>query len=250
MSIIQKKIALITGASEGIGAALSFELLCSGFKVIGISSNKRKISKIKKQFSKFNNSFIAHCADVRNFKDLKEISKKTKKIDLLILNAGIYIPVKADKPNLEIFKKHNDINYMGIINSYVAFVGNMLLNKKGTIIFMSSISGWVGLPKAAAYGPTKSAVRSFAQSVRFDLENHGIKIKVCSPGFVNTPATKQNKFYMPGLIEADTAAKIILSKIKSSSFEITFPFFFSFIMKILSLLPDKISYKLIKKITS
>ena len=115
---------------------------------------------------------------------------------------------------------------------------------------MSSITAWLGLPKAAAYGPTKSALKSFAQSARYDLDKYGIKIKVCSPGFVNTPATKKNKFYMPGLLEADLAAKKILKGINSSKFEITFPFMFSTFMKLLSILPNEISYKLIKKVIS
>ena len=125
----------------------------------------------------------------------------------------------------------------------------MIVNKKGTIVVMSSISGWIGLPKASAYGPTKSALRSFAQSARYDLEKHGITVKLCSPGFVNTPATSQNNFYMPGLLEPDVAAKIIIKNLESRKFEISFPFFFSCFMKFLSILPDMISYKIIRSVT-
>ena len=85
----------------------------------------------------------------------------------------------------------------------------MLLNKNGQIIIMSSISGWLGLPKAAAYVPTKAALRSFAQSIRYDLSSKGIKVQVCSPGFVETPATSSNDFYMPGLMKVDKAAIMI-----------------------------------------
>ena len=249
MSKLERKIAVITGVSEGIGSALSFELLKLDYKVVGISSNKDKIINIKKKFSDFHDTFFPYCADVRNFKDIKIISKKIRIVDLLILNAGIYLPTEADKPDLEIYKRHNDINYMGVINTYSAFISKMVLRKKGTILIMSSIAGWLGLPKASAYGPTKSALRSFAQSARFDLEKHGIKIKLCSPGFVNTPATQKNDFYMPSLIESDLAAKKILNKLTTSRFEITFPFIFSYFMRLISLLPFNISFRLIKKIT-
>ena len=151
-----------------------------------------------------------YCADVRNYDDLKKISLKVKRIDLLILNAGIYQPVRVDRPNLQIFKTHYDVNFMGVLNAYVAFISKMISSKQGTILIMSSITAWIGLPKAAAYGPTKSALKSFAQSARYDLDKYGIKIKVCSPGFVDTPATKKNNFYMPGLLEADIAAKKFL----------------------------------------
>ena len=114
---------------------------------------------------------------------------------------------------------------------------------------MSSISGWLGLPKAAAYGPTKAALRSFSQSARYDLEKYGIKNEFCSPGFVDTPATSQNKFYMPGLLEPDVAAKIIIKNLETRKFEISFPFVFSYFMKFLSILPDMISYKIISSVT-
>ena len=102
---------------------------------------------------------------------------KVKRIDLLILNAGIYQPVRVDRPNLQIFKTHYDVNFMGVLNAYVAFISKMISSKQGTILIMSSITAWIGLPKAAAYGPTKSALKSFAQSARYDLDKYGIKIK-------------------------------------------------------------------------
>ena len=78
MTITNKKVAIITGASEGIGAALSLELLQNNFEVIGISSNKKKIKKIKNKLSHFNTCFKMYCADVRNYDDLKKFSLKVK----------------------------------------------------------------------------------------------------------------------------------------------------------------------------
>ena len=123
----------------------------------------------------------------------------------------------------------------------------MIFNKRGTILIISSIAGWVGLPKASAYGPTKSALRSFAQSIRYDLDKFNIKVKICSPGFIKTRATSKNNFYMPSLMEPDVAAKIILSRINSTKFEISFPLIFSSFMRLLSIIPDRWSYFLIKK---
>ena len=105
------------------------------------------------------------------------------------------------------------------------------------------------MPKASAYAPTKSALRSFAQSIRYDLINYNIEVKLCSPGFVNTKAVKVNDFKMPGLIEPNVAAKIILKNISNKKFEITFPWLFSSLMKLLTYVPDILSYKLIKYVT-
>ena len=113
---------------------------------------------------------------------------------------------------------------------------------------MSSLSAWIGLPKAAAYGPTKAALRSFAQSIRYDLTSYNIKVQVCSPGFVETKATSINDFNMPGLLKVEEAAKIIYKNMNTNKFEFSFPFLFSTFMRVFSLLPDKISSFLIKKL--
>ena len=244
-----KKTAVITGASEGIGASLVNELLDNNYKVIAISRNLKKLSKLKSFNSKYKNDLKVFSVDVTNLSQLLSVSKVIDSPDLLILNAGIYEPVLIKNFSVETFVKQCEVNYLGVIKSFEAFTKKMLLSKSGTVLIMSSIAGWIGLPKASAYAPTKSALRLFAQSIRYDLEKYNIKVKLCSPGFVNTKAVKVNDFKMPGLIEPDVAAKIIFKNINSKNFEITFPWLFSTLMKILTYLPDNLSYKLIKYFT-
>ena len=244
-----KNIAVITGASEGIGAALVNELLKNDFEVVAISRNFKKLLKLKSLNSKFKNDLKIFSADVRNSSQLLSIAKEIDTPDLLILNAGIYEPVVVEKFSVETFIKQSEINYLGVIKSFDSFIKKMIISKSGTVLIMSSIAGWIGLPKASAYAPTKSALRSFAQSIRYDLSKYNIKVKLCSPGFVNTKAVKVNNFKMPGLIEPNVAAKLILKNLSSKKFEITFPWGFSTIMKLLTYLPDNLSYKFIKHVT-
>ena len=244
-----KKIAVITGASEGIGAALVNELLQNNYKVIAISRDFKKLSKLKSYNSKFKNNLEVYSADVTNSFQLLSVAKNISSPDLLILNAGIYEPVLIEKFSVDTFIKQSEINYLGVIKSFDAFIKKMLLSRSGTVLIMSSIAGWIGLPKASAYAPTKSALRLFAQSIRYDLAEYNIVVKLCSPGFVNTKAVKVNDFKMPGLIEPNVAAKIILKNISNKKFEITFPRLFSSLMKFLTYVPDNLSYKLIKYVT-
>ncbi|MFL2821005.1 MAG: SDR family NAD(P)-dependent oxidoreductase [Alphaproteobacteria bacterium] len=244
-----KKIAVITGASEGIGAALVNELLQNNYKVIAVSRNIKKLSKLKSFNSKYKSNLEVFSADVTNSFQLLSVAKNIGPPDLLILNAGIYEPVSIENFSVETFIKQSEINYLGVIKSFDAFIKKMLLSRSGTVLIMSSIAGWIGLPKASAYAPTKSALKSFAQSIRYDLAKYNIVVKLCSPGFVNTKAVKVNDFKMPGLMEPNVAAKIILKNINSKKFEITFPWLFSSIMKFLTYLPDNLSYKLIKYVT-
>ena len=245
-----KKTAVVTGASEGIGAALVNEFLQNNYKVIAISRNLKKLSKLKSFNSKYKNDLKIFSADVTNSSQLSSIAKDIKSPDILILNAGIYEPVIIENFSVKSFIKQSEINYLGVIKSFDAFIKKMLLSKSGTVLIMSSIAGWIGLPRASAYAPTKSALKLFAQSIRYDLAKYNIVVKLCSPGFVNTKAVKVNDFKMPGLIEPNVAAKIILKNIDSKKFEITFPWFFSTFMKFLTYLPDNLSYKFIKYVTS
>ena len=85
-------------------------------------------------------------------------------------------------------------------------------------------------------------------SIKTFKNSKGIKVQVCSPGFVETAATSVNDFYMPGLLKADKAARLIYKYMHSRKFEFTFPLGFSLFMRVLSVLPDKISSYLINKI--
>jgi len=243
----KKKIAFVTGVSDGIGAAFTKILLQNGWEVIGISRNEQKLNSFKNSINSISNVFKSYKCDVQNIEKLKKIANENNAVTLLFLNAGIYNPIDSSKSNLEIYKEHINVNLLGVINCYEAFLPKMLEEGDGKIIIMSSISGWIGLPKAAAYGPTKAALRSFAQSIRYDLKPKGISVQVCSPGFVETSATSVNDFYMPGLMKVEDAAKLIFKNMFKKKFEFSFPFIFSLLMRILSVLPDKLSSFLIRK---
>ena len=243
----KKKIAFVTGVSDGIGAAFTKILLENRWEVIGISRNQQKLNSFKKSINLISNVFKSYKCDVQNIEKLKKIANENNAVTLLFLNAGIYNPIDSSKSNLEIYKEHINVNLLGVINCYEAFLPKMLEEGDGKIIIMSSISGWIGLPKAAAYGPTKAALRSFAQSIRYDLKPKGISVQVCSPGFVETSATSVNDFYMPGLMKVEDAAKLIFKNMFKKKFEFSFPFIFSLLMRILSVLPDKLSSFLIRK---
>ena len=111
------------------------------------------------------------------------------------------------------------------------------------------MTGWRGLPKAAAYGPTKAALISLAESLAFDLIPAGIKIQLVSPGFVDTEATAINDFDMPGLVSASHAAREIISGMQRDEFEITFPKGFTRMVRLASLMPWRRYFSMIRKRT-
>ena len=243
-----KMVAWITGASSGIGKELAKQLSSKGWRLALTSRNLKNLKLVAEELSE---ESLILSADVSNKEEIKlayeKIINKFNKIDLCILNAGIYNSVDALKLDSSIFKKHMDVNYMGVVHCLELIIPHFLKNKIGHISIISSPTGWRGLPLASAYGPSKAALNNLAQSLRYQLEPKGIKIQIISPGFVSTNATPINEHKLPGIISSTLAAKKIIKALSSSSFETIVPnYYLLWLLYILKFLPENLSYKLIK----
>ena len=141
--------------------------------------------------------------------------------------------------NLNKIREIMEINYFGTINSINSIYNYFSEKKSGQISIISSVAGYRGLPAAGAYCASKAALISFAESLYFDLKRKGVKVKVISPGFIKTPMTDENDFPMPMMKSPEYAAeKIYAGLVKKNNFEIHFPKSFTFIMKIIQILPN------------
>ena len=245
----RKEHVLITGASSGIGASLALLMAELGYKV---SAGARRIDKL--QALQVQNSAITPIQmDVSDQNSvtagLDAAISENGQIDIAVLNAGIYQPVDASAFDLSVYQQHLAVNYTGILYCLDGLIPAMTTRKAGHIAFMASVAGYRGLPRSAAYGPTKAAVQNLAESIYFDLAPKGIKIQLINPGFVETEATAVNDFIMPDLISSQTAAKLLLEGLGSDRFEIAFPKRFVRKMKWLRMLPANSYLKLIAKFT-
>ena len=110
------------------------------------------------------------------------------------------------------------------------------------------MAGYRGLPASGAYCASKSALSSFAESLYFEMKRKNVRISLISPGFIKTPMTDMNDFPMPMIKTPEFAAgEIYKGLIKGKSFEIHFPKSFTFIMKLLRILPSSIYFKIVEK---
>jgi len=240
---------LITGSSSGIGAALSKKITAKGYQVSGIARRKCRLAELSKQ----NKAFKGYSADVGDPEALmtaiNEAKANSGPIDVAILNAGIYQPQDGTKIDPAVYEHHMRINYLGVVNALAGLVPDMISAGRGHIAIVSSVAGWRGLPKSAAYGPTKAALISLAESLYFDLVPRGIKLQIICPGFVDSEATAVNDFEMPDLISCDTAAIEIINGMKTNVFSINFPKSFTRKMGLLRFLPDRLFFRLVGKQT-
>tara|TARA_A100001015_G_scaffold304275_1_gene395230 strand:- start:1504 stop:2262 length:759 start_codon:yes stop_codon:yes gene_type:complete len=242
----------ITGGSSGIGFAVAKKFLEKDWIVVISSSNKKKLfdAELKlKKLTKKDKLFSIVC-DITNYKNVEytitKIEKEISSIDLALLGAAAYSPNKTQDFDIKNYELLIDVNLKGTINC-IDVLKNFMIGRDNHISIISSPVGFRGMPTAGAYGMTKAAQLNLAESLYFDFKKLKINISVINPGFIDTESTRLNSFKMPMLKSSEYAAKkIYLGLTGRYKFEIYFPFFLVFSVKIMRILPLKI-YSLIWK---
>lgn len=245
-------LAWVTGASSGIGREVALKLARQGFNVVVTARDHEKLVEMQQE-ADGPGKIIVLDGDVTDPRDMERILAAIEyehgSMALAILNAGIFVPVHGEDMRRDDFEKTFAVNLHGTVNCLLPAIQHMRARGHGQVAIVSSATGYGGLPTSAAYGATKAALTNMAESLKFDLDKAGIRLQIINPGFVDTPATRQNDFPMPALITAAQAADRIVSGLQSTAFEITFPRRFTFMLKLLRLLPYGAYFYLINRIT-
>lgn len=239
----------ITGTSSGIGRALALALAFEGHKITAIARRSERLQKL--QADSPNISIFK--GDVSNLSEIQKIIENAIKcsgpIDCAILNAGKYVPLGGAELDSSEFYDHMMVNYMGVVNVLDSLIPIFKNAHAGHIAIMGSTAGYRGLPRSAAYGPTKAALANLAEALYIDLKPYNIKVQLISPGFVETEATAVNDFKMPQIISASRASNAIIRGLHRNQFEICVPIGFAFVMKFLRILPFILYSRIINWIT-
>ncbi|MFT4717924.1 MAG: short-subunit dehydrogenase [Rickettsiales bacterium] len=241
------KNILVIGGSFGIGEELCKELSNLGSNLAIVARSKDKIDNLCKTL---NGNHLSIATDVSNKSDLNKLSatlsKKWKKIDIAIFCVGAYQPMNIDNFDLQKAKNIIDINLNSFLNFIDSFLPSFKEKKIAHLAIISSVAGYFGMPNSLAYGASKAALSNLSESLFYELKKYETKVQLINPGFVKTRLTDQNDFKMPGIISANKAAKIIIKQLPKNRFENKFPFVFTSLMRILSILPYKIRFFLLK----
>ena len=242
----EKKVIWITGASSGIGKALAIKFAENGW-IVAASARRTNLLKELKQINQNIHSFPLDVTEIDACKSIaKNIIDQLGNIDICVFGTGMHDPKSEKRFNLSKIREIMEVNYFGTMNSINSIYEYFSEKKNGQISIVSSVAGYRGLPAAGAYCSSKSALSSFAESLYFDMIRKNVKVKLISPGFIKTPMTDQNDFPMPMIKSPEFAAdKIYEGLINKNSFEIHFPKTFTFLMKIIQIVPNWIYFGLI-----
>ena len=248
------KTIWITGGSSGIGFATAKEFLKNNWRVIISSSNLKKLNSAGDRLNKYvnhNNLHILKCNisskdEVEN--TINFIEKKIAQIDIALLNAAAYSPNQNQNFDIQNYELLIDVNLKGTLYC-INKLKDFMKGRKNKIAIVSSPIGYRGWPTSGAYGMTKAAQLNLAESLYFDFKKLNINISVINPGFIDTEATRLNNFKMPFLKSADFAAeKIYKGLVYKRKFEVFFPFFIVFVVKIMRMLPYKLYFYIWRKL--
>ena len=195
MNILQNKKAIVTGASKGIGKAISLNLAKNGCDLFLISRTEQDLKKVKDEILqnyKVNVSY--HILDITNFESVQEIFKtiiiKANSIDILINNAGITRDNILARMNLNQWNDVINTNLNGYFNCCKHIIKHMMKNKYGRIINISSIIGKNGNPGQINYSSSKAGLVGLTKSLSKEVGARNITVNSIAPGFIKTDMTK------------------------------------------------------------
>jgi short-subunit dehydrogenase len=237
----------LIGASSGIGEATARLLMQRGARVALTSRSLDALTALAD-----GNAHVAP-ADVTDRASLgaafESICAALGGIDVAIVNAGTHQPVRAWELDAAAAEKLVQVNLVGAMNVGALLAPYFAQSGGGRLAITASVAGYGGLPTGLVYGATKAALINFAETLYLDLAPKGVAVHLINPGFVKTPLTDLNDFKMPALIGADEAAREIIGGIERGAFEIHFPRRFTRVLKLLNLLPYRLYFPLVHRIT-
>ena len=186
---MKDKVVVITGASSGIGEALAKRFALAGANVVIAARNIGKLNKLAEELSKDAAEVLSVKTDVSSESECRNLINETVikfgGIDILINNAGISMRALFENTDLNVIRKLMDVNFWGTV--YCSkFALTHLLKSKGSVVGVSSIAGYKGLPGRAGYSASKFAMQGFLEVLRIENMKKDLHVLIACPGFTTS----------------------------------------------------------------
>ncbi len=192
-NILKGKVAIITGASSGIGLACAKELAYRGATVVLASRNIYRLSVIEDELTDKGYNALAVKTDVTIESDCQNLIKTTieefGKVDYLINNAGLSMRATLSDVDTKVIRQLMEVNFFGTVYC-TKYALPHLINAKGSIVGIISVAGYCGLPGRSGYSASKFAMRGFLDTVRAENLHNGLNVLIAAPGFTATNIRK------------------------------------------------------------
>ncbi|MCS5663058.1 MAG: SDR family oxidoreductase [Flavobacteriales bacterium] len=183
---MKNKLVIVTGASSGIGKACAEKFAQKGANVVLAARSGEKLQELAKKISGYGVEVLAVVADVSKEEDCKKLVDealvKFGRIDVLVNNAGISMRATFADLDISVLKKVMDVNFWGTVYCTRYAIASILENK-GSVVGVSSIAGYKGLPGRTGYSSSKFAMHGFLEALRIENIKKGLHVLIACPGF-------------------------------------------------------------------
>ena len=191
----EKKVALITGATRGIGREIALTLAEEGYNIaLNYRKANEELEKLRKEIEEKGVKCLAVCGDVSNFEEVekfvKEIISEFGRIDVLVNNAGITKDMLLMRMKKEDFESVVDVNLVGTFNVTKNVISYMMKARSGRIVNISSVVGISGNAGQTNYSASKAGIIGFTKSLAKEVASRNINVNAVAPGFIETNMTE------------------------------------------------------------
>lgn len=191
--IFQDKVVIVTGASSGIGEAVAREFAKNGSKVVLAARSEEKLATITSDITALGYDAMYVRTEVSNERECKNLVEKTIErygtIHILVNNAGISMRATFDDVDLEVLHRLMNVNFWGTVYC-TKYALPYLVANKGSLIGVSSVAGFHGLPARTGYSASKFAMHGLLETIRIENLNKGLHVMIIAPGFTATEIRK------------------------------------------------------------
>ncbi len=240
---LKNKNIILTGASSGIGYALAKKLAKEKCNLALAARRIEILEGLAEELRTYGKDIIAVKCDVSKKENVKEAFSQIKnhfnQIDIAVFNSGISYRGAVDFNEAK-WEQVFRVNVFGLIYCIEEVLHDFKKNKSGIIAGVSSLADSRGYPLSSYYSASKAAASLYLESLRVELRPFKIKVLTVKPGFVRTPITDKNEFYMPLLMDAEKAADIIVKGIIKEKKIIQFPLPIVLGSKIIKIMPNSL----------
>jgi short-subunit dehydrogenase len=239
---------LITGASSGIGRALALECAGSGTTLHLSGRDPARLEATVRECRARGAEARASVLDVRDAAAMADWIAGAGRLDLVVANAGIGAGIEDGRPEpaaqvRAIFATNLD----GVLNTVLPALAAMAAQPagpggvRGRIAVIASIAGFIPAPAAPSYCAAKSAADAWTVATAHAARGQGVWLTSVCPGYIRTAMTAANRFPMPGLMDADRAARIMLRGVLAGRVRVTFPWWLALAARAAALLPPRLT---------